>query len=206
MNRSPASRERKRQPAKARAIVIGGGAELPLKSAHEKMPISKDVPQSVSVISREEMIDNALGFSLRWKGPQREVANAKSFLDGFFSVFGRDRQRVDAEHEHRVEREGRGDGRIDLLWKGKLIVEMKSTGEDLSANKGGAARQAFDYIGHLAADERPRWVLVSDFANFVLYDRGEDNFELWANTTIPAPVANFPLAELSAKLRSAWLS
>lgn len=174
---------------------------MPPKTKRAKMPISKDVPQSVSVISREEMMDNAYGFSQRWKGPQREEANAKSFLDGFFSVFGRDRQRVDAEHEHRVEREGRGDGRIDLLWKGKLIVEMKSTGQDLSGNKGGAARQAFDYIGYLPADERPRWVLVSDFANFVLYDRGEDNFELWADTTIPAPVACFPLSELPSKLR-----
>ena len=201
MSKTPSSPERKRQAAKTRAIVIGGKATTPPKPKPVKMPISKDIPQSVTVISREEMIDNALAFSLRWKGPQREESSAKSFLDGFFAVFGRDRQRVEAEHEHHVEREGRGDGRIDLFWKGKLIVEMKSTNQDLSGNKGGAARQAFDYIGHLAADERPRWVLVSDFANFVLYDRGEDNFELWANTTIPAPVAQFTLAELSTKLR-----
>ncbi|MFA6287684.1 MAG: type IIL restriction-modification enzyme MmeI [Opitutaceae bacterium] len=79
---------------------------------------------AVLTLSREEMRARALAFSKRWHGPQREEAEAKSFLDDFFDVFGRDRHAVDAVHEYRVER---GEGRIDLLWPGKLLVKMKST-------------------------------------------------------------------------------
>lgn len=128
----------------------------------------------VPTLSREEMKSHALAFAKRWTGAQREEAEAKTFLDEFFAVFGRDRRAIDARHEYRVEREGQGEARIDLLWPGKLLVEMKSTGKDLSAQKGGAARQALDYVDHLDPEVRPRWVIVSDFAHFVVYDLGEE--------------------------------
>jgi hypothetical protein len=131
-------------------------------------------PRPVLTLSREEMRSRALAFAKRWQGPQREESEAKSFLDGFFDVFGRDRQAVEAVHEYRIERLGQSQARIDLLWPGKLMVEMKSTGRDLSDHPGGAARQAFDYLHHLDPEERPQWVLISDFANFHLYDLGED--------------------------------
>jgi hypothetical protein len=157
-------------------------------------------------LSREEMKTRALAFAKSWAGPQREEAEAKTFLDEFFDIFGRDRRSVDAEFEHRVEREDRGEGRIDLFWPGKLVVEMKSTGKDLSDAKGGAACQAFDYLNHLDADERPRWVLVSDFAHFVLYDLGEevhDYLKGFASTrkTKPQIAAQFTLRDLPDKLR-----
>jgi hypothetical protein len=152
------------------------------------------------------MKSRALAFAKSWAGPQREEADAKTFLDAFFDIFGRDRRSVDAEFEHRIEREDRGEGRIDLFWPGKLVVEMKSTGKDLSDAKGGAARQAFDYLDHLDADERPRWVLVSDFAHFVLYDLGEevhDYLKGFASSLKNKPVvaAQFPLRDLPDKLR-----
>ena len=136
-------------------------------------------PRSPTVVtlSREEMKSRALAFAKNWAGPQREKSEAQTFLNEFFAVFGRDRRSVDASFEHQVERDDRGEGRIDLFWSGKFLVEMKSTGRDLSDAKGGAARQAFDYIDDLPADERPRWVMVSDFAHFVLYDLGEDIHE-----------------------------
>ncbi len=163
-------------------------------------------PPVVPILSREEMKSRALAFAKRWAGPQREEAEAKTFLDEFFQIFGRDRRNVDAEFEHRVEREARGEGRIDLLWPGKLAVEMKSTGKDLSEAKNGAARQAFDYLEHLDPEARPRWVLVSDFAHFVLYDLGEDVHEYLAGLasvrkTNPEVVAQFLLRDLPDKLR-----
>lgn len=100
---------------------------------------------AVLTLSRDEMRARALTFSKRWKGHQREEADAKSFLDEFFDIFGRNRRAIDAVHEYRVERLDQGEGRIDLLWPGKLLVEMKSTGRDLSTGKGGAAYQAFEY-------------------------------------------------------------
>ena len=152
------------------------------------------------------MKSRALAFAKSWVGPQREEAEAKTFLDQFFIIFGRDRRSVDAEFEHRVERAKRGEGRIDLFWPGKLLVEMKSTGKDLSTEKGGAARQAFDYIDHLEPEDRPRWVLVSDFAHFVIYDLGEevhDYLKGLASTrkAKPALAAQFPLRDLPDKLR-----
>lgn len=166
-------------------------------------------PAAVLTLTRDEMRARALAFAKRWRGPQREEADAKSFLDEFFDIFGRDRRAIDAVHEYRVERPDQGEGRIDLLWPGKLLVEMKSTGRDLSAEKGGAARQAFDYLPHLDAELRPRWVLVSDFAGFALYDLGEDVHDYLkgflptnpARARAPQPAAVFTLDELPQKLR-----
>lgn len=163
-------------------------------------------PPTVVTLSREEMKSRALAFAKVWAGPQREEADAKTFLDHFFTIFGRDRRSVDAEFEHRVERAKRGEGRIDLFWPGKLLVEMKSTGKDLSTEKGGAAHQAFNYIEHLEPEDRPRWVLVSDFAHFVIYDLGEeihDYLKGLASTRKAKPVlaAQFPLRDLPDKLR-----
>ena len=163
---------------------------------------------AVLTLSRDEMRARALVFAKRWKGPQREEADAKSFLDEFFDIFGRDRHAVDAIHEYRVERPERGEGRIDLLWPGKLLVEMKSTGRDLSTAKGGAAYQAFDYIPHLDSELRPRWVLVSDFSRFALYDLGEDIHDYLKGLApsrtgkrVPVLAAAFSLDDLPQKLR-----
>lgn len=163
-------------------------------------------PATIVTLSREEMKTRALAFAKDWAGPQREEAEAKSFLDAFFDVFGRNRRNVDAVFEHHVEREERGEGRIDLFWPGKLVVEMKSTGRDLSAEKGGAAHQAFEYVDRLAPDERPRWVLVSDFATFVLYDLGEEIHDYLkglasARRSEPRLAAQFALADFPDKLR-----
>ncbi|MDR0353232.1 MAG: hypothetical protein LBI02_07770, partial [Opitutaceae bacterium] len=168
------------------------------------MPADQPAPAAVLTLSRDEMRARALAFARRWAGPQREEAEAKSFLDEFFGVFGRDRHAVDAVHEYRVERPERGEGRIDLLWPGKLLVEMKSTGHDLAA----AAQQAFAYLPHLDSETAPRWVLLSDFARFVLYDLGEDVHEYLSGLAptvtgkrSPLLAAHFSLDELPSKLR-----
>jgi hypothetical protein len=41
-------------------------------------------------LTREEMRARAAAFARRWSGQQREEQEAKSFLDEFFGVFGRD--------------------------------------------------------------------------------------------------------------------
>ncbi len=164
-------------------------------------------PPFVPSLARDELRSRALAFSKRWAGPQSEEAEAKTFLDEFFAVFGRNRRDVDAEFEYRVDRPGQAPGRVDLFWPGKLVIEMKSTGRDLSNAKGGAADQAFhDYIDHLDPEVRPRWVLVSDFAHFVLYDLGEEVHDYLKSLAFtrkiqPVLVAQFPLADLAGKLR-----
>jgi hypothetical protein len=62
------------------------------------------------------------------------------------------------------------DGYIDLLWKGTILIEMKSRGKNLDR----AYQQAIDYTHGLKQHELPKYILVSDFENFRLYDL-EDN-------------------------------
>ncbi len=75
-------------------------------------------------------IPNALAFSREWQPAESEDADAKSFWDDFFAVFGVKRRRV-ATFETRVKKLEGKDGYIDLLWKGKLLIEHKSRGKDL---------------------------------------------------------------------------
>lgn len=80
--------------------------------------------------SWNEIKDRALRFSKEWADEVSEDAEAKSFWDGFFDVFGVSRRRV-ASFEKRVKKIDGRDGYIDLLWRGVLLIEHKSKGKDL---------------------------------------------------------------------------
>ncbi len=125
-------------------------------------------------LSWNEIKTRATVFANEWKDEVSEDAEAKSFWDDFFNVFGISRRRV-ATFEHAVnltpgpspgESAGERRGFIDLLWKGMILIEHKSRGKDL--NK--AYRQAKDYFPGLTEKELPRYILVSDFERFCLYD------------------------------------
>jgi len=116
-------------------------------------------------LSWNEIRDRAVTFSREWADETSEDAEAKSFWDGFFTVFGITRRRVASFEAPITKGDGAG-GFIDLLWKGVLLVEHKSRGKDLDR----AARQAFDYFPGLKERDLPRYVLVSDFARFRLHD------------------------------------
>ncbi len=119
-------------------------------------------------LSWNEIKDRALKFSRDWADEFSEDAEAKSFLDAFFNVFGVPRKRV-ATFEQRVKKLDGRDGYIDLLWKGILLIEQKSRGKDLDR----AYRQAKDYFPGLKDRDAPRYILVSDFSRFRLYDLEE---------------------------------
>ena len=134
-------------------------------------------------ITLQEIAGRAQAFSREWKHAESEDADAKSFWDAFFYVFGVTRQRI-ATFEKRVKKLDGKDGYIDLLWKGTLLIEHKSRGKDLDR----AYKQAKDYSIGLKDEEFPDYILVSDFANFRLYDLTEDR------------VHNFKLGELHKKI------
>jgi len=119
-------------------------------------------------LSWNEIKDRALQFSREWANESAEDAEAKSFWDAFFNVFGIPRKRV-ATFEQRVKKLDGQDGYIDLLWKGILLIEHKSRGKDLDR----AFQQAKDYFPGLKDRDAPRYILVSDFARFRLYDLEE---------------------------------
>lgn len=120
-------------------------------------------------LSWNEVKDRALAFSKEWANETSEDAEAKSFWDSFFNIFGLSRRRLASFEQPVKKADGKG-GFIDLLWKGVLLVEHKSRGKDLDR----AATQAFDYFPGLKERDLPRFVLISDFARFRLYDLDED--------------------------------
>lgn len=65
-------------------------------------------------LSLNEIRDRALAFSKEWDGETSEDAEAKSFWDGFFNVFGVNRRRVATFEEPVKKATGHG-GFIDLL-------------------------------------------------------------------------------------------
>ncbi|MCY7360875.1 MAG: class I SAM-dependent DNA methyltransferase, partial [Ignavibacteria bacterium] len=121
-------------------------------------------------LSWNEIKDRAFNFSNEWADTINEEANAKPFLVEFFNVFGISSKRV-STFEHRVKKLDEKDGYIDLLWKGMILIEMKSRGKNLDK----AYEQAKEYIHGLEEHELPKFILVSDFENFILYDLEEDN-------------------------------
>lgn len=116
-------------------------------------------------LSWNEIKSRALTFSKEWEYESSEDAEAKSFWDGFFNVFGISRRRV-ATFEQLVKTIDKKQGFIDLLWKGTILVEHKSRGKSLDK----AYQQAKDYFPGLKETELPRYILVSDFEKFRLYD------------------------------------
>ncbi|PID29509.1 MAG: SAM-dependent methyltransferase [Candidatus Cloacimonadota bacterium] len=119
-------------------------------------------------LSWNEIKDRALKFSREWENETRERAEKDSFWNDFFYVFGISRRRT-ATFEKPVKKLGGNQGFIDLFWKGTLIVEHKSKGKNLEK----AYRQAIDYFPGLKEHELPKYILVSDFQRFKLYDLDE---------------------------------
>ncbi len=116
-------------------------------------------------LSWNEIKDRALKFTNEWKDETRERAEKDTFWNEFFHVFGISRRRL-ATFEEPVKKLNNKQGFIDLFWKGTLLVEHKSKGGNLDA----AFEQATDYFHGIKEHELPKYVLVSDFAQFKLYD------------------------------------
>ena len=134
-------------------------------------------------LSWNEIRSRAVAFSKEWATESREHAEAKTFWDEFFHVFGLRRRHL-ASFEEPVKNLGGNYGFIDLFWKGVLLAEHKSRGKDL----GKAHSQAIDYVQSLQregrGDEVPQYVVVSDFARIALHNLEE-------GVTVEFPLAEF---------------
>ena len=119
-------------------------------------------------LSWNEIRARAAKFAQSWKGEGYEKGQTQLFYQGFFDIFAMPVRRV-AAFEEPVKLLGDKRGYIDLFWKGVLLVEQKSAGRNLVAAK----TQAFSYFPGLKDDDLPRYLLLSDFASFELYDLDE---------------------------------
>jgi len=119
--------------------------------------------------SWNEIKTRAVAFSREWADETRETAEAKSFWDAFFIVFGLNRRAVATSEEPVRSIQGTYN-RIDLFWKGRLLAEHKTAGRDPKKAKG----QAFDYVQDLTREGRqsevPQCIVVNDVARIQLYN------------------------------------
>lgn len=116
-------------------------------------------------LTQAEIRSKAVSFVHEWKETSRERAEAQSFWNEFLEIFGVRRKRV-AVFEKAVKKTNKNTGAIDLFWRGTLLVEHKSRGQDLDK----AASQAFEYLENLPENDLPKCVIISDFGDFRLFD------------------------------------
>ncbi|MDR0555091.1 MAG: hypothetical protein LBG76_09900, partial [Treponema sp.] len=120
-------------------------------------------------LSWNDIKTRAAAFAGEWreKAPAaREKAHDAEFMLDFLNIFG-DEGRKKAIREYKVslgknthtlfgpESDGDQKGYIDLLWPGRILIEMKSPGEDLEK----AYRQAQGYANALPSKDFPQGIL-----------------------------------------------
>jgi hypothetical protein len=138
------------------------------------------------MLSWNEVRRRAAVFAREYRDESRERQAAISFWTDFFAIFDLKARRV-ASFEHQVKLLKTKIGYIDLFWPGVLLVEHKARGRDLDA----AYTQALKYFDGLAEEELPRFVLVSDFARFRLYNLDEKTQQEFLLRELPEKVRLF---------------
>ncbi len=137
-------------------------------------------------LSWNEIRARSVIFVQQWWNTVSERSDTQSFYNEFFEVFGVKRRSV-ARYEQHVKKLDNRSGFIDLFWPGVLLVEHKSAGRQLAD----AYEQAGDYFDALQENERPRYILVSDFQSFELYDLDERNHLSFPLKDLPEHVEDF---------------
>ena len=96
-----------------------------------------------------------------------EKGEAQVFCDRLFQGFGHlGYKEAGATLEFRIKKgAGKGTSFADLIWKPKLLIEMKRRGEKLHLHY----NQAFEYWLN-AVPDRPRYVVLCNFDEFWIYD------------------------------------
>jgi SAM-dependent methyltransferase len=97
-----------------------------------------------------------------------EKSEAQVFLDRFFKAFGhKGALEAGATYETKVTKGSKNSkiGFADLVWKPRVLIEMKKRGEDLKKHY----EQAERYWVRLAPN-RPKYTILSNFDEFWIYD------------------------------------
>ncbi len=116
-----------------------------------------------------------------------EKGEAQVYLDRLFQAFGHAGvSEAGAVLEDRIKKgPGQATTFADLVWKPRVLIEMKKRGADLTKHY----RQAFDYWAYLVPD-RPRYVVLGNFDEFWVYD---------FNTQLNTPVDKVPVNKLATR-------
>jgi len=110
-------------------------------------------------------IDAFLEYANILKGDEK--GEAQVFCDRLFQAFShKGYKEAGAELEYRIKKNSTGGTSFaDLIWKPRLLLEMKKRGTNLFLHY----KQAFDYWIH-AVPNRPRYVVLCNFDEFWVYD------------------------------------
>jgi type II restriction/modification system DNA methylase subunit YeeA len=98
----------------------------------------------------------------------QERKEAQTFLDRFFRAFGHEGAlEAGATYEEAISKSSKTGktGFADLVWKPRVLIEMKKRGEDLNKHYS----QAFDYWTRLVPN-RPKYVMLCNFDEFWIFD------------------------------------
>jgi hypothetical protein len=131
------------------------------------------VSTNPAVEQRRERFD---AFVVWWRNNIHgdEKGQSQVFLDRLFQAFGHGGVfEAGATLEDRVKSKSRGGTAFaDLVWKPRVLIEMKKRGEELSKHY----RQAFAYWLDLVPD-RPQYVVLCNFDDLWVYDLNWQNDE-----------------------------
>ncbi len=114
-----------------------------------------------------ESLQNFVGFCQQHISGQ-ERKQAQIFLDRFFQAFGhKGALEAGATYEEAIKKGSKKGktGFADLVWKPRVLIEMKKRGEDLNKHY----PQAFEYWTRLVPN-RPRYVILCNFDEFWIFD------------------------------------
>ena len=119
------------------------------------------------MVANPQSLNEFVNFRLQHiKGKER--SEAQVFLDKFFRAFGHQGAiEAGATYESAIKKGSRQGktGFADLVWKPRVLIEMKKGGEDLGKHY----RQAFDYWIKTVPN-RPSYVMLCNFDEFWIYD------------------------------------
>src|SRR5437763_4843388 len=98
-----------------------------------------------------ERLQRFIEYAQKLKGDEK--GEAQVFCDRLFQAFGHEGiKEAGGVLEFQVRRQGRGTAFADLLWRPRLLLEMKSRGEKLQKHY----QQAFEYWLN-AVPDRPQY-------------------------------------------------
>lgn len=153
-----------------------------------------------------EIVDSLKTFQSYVKAHIRgdEKGESQVFLDRLFIAFGhKGHKEAGATLEERIKKnDSKGTSFADLIWKPRLLIEMKKRGVKLQLHY----RQAFDYWLN-AVPNRPRYVILCNFDEFWIYDfdrqlnepvdmvRVEDLHQRYTALNFLLPVERAPIFE-----------
>jgi SAM-dependent methyltransferase len=132
--------------------------------------------------SQEKAFQDFAYFTAKLKGDEK--SEAQTFLFHLLEAFNHDANTLPegCTFEYRVRFPGDRTKFADLVWPGRVLIEMKSRGEKLSKHY----QQTFDYWLNLVP-HRPPYVVLCNFDELWIYD---------FNTQLQEPLEKLKVSEL----------